>query len=259
LQDPGPVVLGATQGASCFGAEYEVAFNLDRALRKAGVRDQAPVTFLTAEPFLGHLGFGGIGQGRYVLEDRFRKQQIEWITSASIDQATPGEMHLADGRVLPFKYSVVIPPFRGSQVLRDTPDLANAQGFVPVNNHYRHTTYDNVYAAGVIVAASSPEETPVPCGVPKTGLMCEIMGKTAAHNIVADLTGKQPKELPFNDLHTMCVLDTGESAFMVASDRIFGDRNIAIFTREGPWWHWFKMGFEQYHTWKMRTGRVYLP
>ena len=32
LRDPGPVVLGSTQYASCFGAEYEIAFNIDRAL-----------------------------------------------------------------------------------------------------------------------------------------------------------------------------------------------------------------------------------
>ena len=51
LNNPGPVILGSTQYASCFGAEYEIAFNIDRALREAKIRDKAPVTFITANPF----------------------------------------------------------------------------------------------------------------------------------------------------------------------------------------------------------------
>ncbi|OYZ90764.1 MAG: pyridine nucleotide-disulfide oxidoreductase, partial [Xanthobacter sp. 17-67-6] len=35
LADPGPVVVGAVQGASCFGPAYEFAFILDAALRQA--------------------------------------------------------------------------------------------------------------------------------------------------------------------------------------------------------------------------------
>ena len=56
VQAPGPVVVGATQRARCFGAEYEVMFNIDRALRQAKIRDQVDLTFFTAEPFLGHFG-----------------------------------------------------------------------------------------------------------------------------------------------------------------------------------------------------------
>ena len=41
---PGPVVVGAAQGASCFGPAYEFAFILDTALRNAKKRDQVPMT-----------------------------------------------------------------------------------------------------------------------------------------------------------------------------------------------------------------------
>lgn len=33
-ENPGPVVVGATQHASCMGAAYEYLFNLDKELRK---------------------------------------------------------------------------------------------------------------------------------------------------------------------------------------------------------------------------------
>ncbi len=61
LQNPGPVVVGTAQGGSCFGASYEFLFNIHHQIRKAGLQDVAPVTFLSAEPFLGHFGLGGVG------------------------------------------------------------------------------------------------------------------------------------------------------------------------------------------------------
>ena len=65
LTDPGPVVIGATQGASCFGAAYEFLFNTSHQLRKAKLHGRAPLTFVTAEPFLGHFGIGGLPGGEY--------------------------------------------------------------------------------------------------------------------------------------------------------------------------------------------------
>jgi len=46
LDDPGPVVIGATQGASCFGAAYEFLFNTAHQLRKAKLHDRVPLTFV---------------------------------------------------------------------------------------------------------------------------------------------------------------------------------------------------------------------
>ena len=52
IAKPGPVVIGAVQGASCFGPAYEFAFILDKALRDAKVRDKVPMTFVTSEPYI---------------------------------------------------------------------------------------------------------------------------------------------------------------------------------------------------------------
>ena len=40
LDDPGPVVIAATQGASCFGAAYEFLFNASHQLRKAKLHNK---------------------------------------------------------------------------------------------------------------------------------------------------------------------------------------------------------------------------
>ena len=57
----------ATQGAGCFGAAYEFLFNASYQLRKAGLHKRVPLTYVTAEPFLGHFGIGGLPGGEKLL------------------------------------------------------------------------------------------------------------------------------------------------------------------------------------------------
>ena len=59
LKNPGPVVIGAVQGASCYGPAYEFAMIVDADLRKRKLRDKVPMTFVTSEPYIGHMGLGG--------------------------------------------------------------------------------------------------------------------------------------------------------------------------------------------------------
>ena len=48
VQDPGPLVVGAVQGASCFGPAYETALIYATDLRKRKIRDKVPMTFVTS-------------------------------------------------------------------------------------------------------------------------------------------------------------------------------------------------------------------
>ncbi len=258
LKDPGPVVLGATQSASCFGAEYEMVFIVDRALREAGVRERAPVTFISSEPFLGHFGIGGMRGGQKMLEWFFKWRGIKPIVNVAVDEVTPGEIHLHGGQVIPFKYAIVIPPFKGVEAIHNSPGLGDARGFIPTNDRYQHVTYRNIYAAGVAVAVKAPGPTPVPCGVPKTGYMSEVMARVAAHNIAADITGGKPKELPFSEIQALCIMDAGTQGVIMLSDHVFRPRRYELLV-PGPWSHWAKLAFERYYMWKMRTGRSYLP
>ncbi len=261
LKDPGPVVLGSTQHASCFGAEYEIAFNIDRALREAKIRDKVQVTFITAEPFLGHFGIGGMGRGQQMVEWFFKKLKINWITNAAIKDVMPSQVNLVDGRKIPFKFAIIIPPFKGVEAIRNSAGIANERGFVIVNSRYQHLVFPNVYAAGVAVAVKPPYPTPVPCGVPKTGYMSEVMAKVAAHNIVTSIrNGKSSnlKELPFGKINGLCILDAGRQGVIMVSDHIFTPRRYQILV-PGPWSHWAKILFEKYYLWKMRKGLSYLP
>lgn len=271
IKDPGPVVLGSTQYASCFGAEYEIAFNIDRALREAKIRDKVPVTFITAEPFLGHFGIGGMGKGQQMVEWFFKKLKIDWITNAAIKNVKPNEINLVDGRKIPYKFAIIIPPFKGVQAIRNSQGIGDERGFVTVNSCYQHLIYKNIYAAGVAVAVKPPPgpPTPIPCGVPKTGYMSEVMAKVAAHNIVADIkavnspegVASSPsyhEELPFPKIHGLCIMDAGKQGVIMVSDHIFAPRKFQILI-PGPWSHWAKILFEKYYLWKMKHGVTYFP
>ena len=50
LKNPGPIVVGAVQGASCFGPGYEFAMILDAPLRRPTSRDKVPMHHVSTEP-----------------------------------------------------------------------------------------------------------------------------------------------------------------------------------------------------------------
>ncbi|MEK7679261.1 MAG: FAD/NAD(P)-binding oxidoreductase, partial [Deltaproteobacteria bacterium] len=117
LEDPGPVVIGAAQGASCFGPAYEFAFILDTDLRKRRLRKKVPITFVTSEPYLGHLGLSGVGDSKGLMEHEFRERQISYHTNAKIKKVEKDKLTIdvfGEGeKVLPFNYSMIIPAFKG--------------------------------------------------------------------------------------------------------------------------------------------------
>lgn len=86
----------------CFGAAYEFVFNVTYQLRKQKLK--VPVAYVSAEPFPGHFGIGGLPGGETLLGMFFRRQKIEPIFDVAMEEVAPGELRLADGRTLPFKY-----------------------------------------------------------------------------------------------------------------------------------------------------------
>jgi sulfide:quinone oxidoreductase len=96
VKNPGPIVVGAVQGAFCFGPGYEFAFIMDTDLRKRKTRDRVPMTFVTAEPYIGHLGLGGVGDPRVLLEAAMRERHVKWICNAKVTKVEAGKMFVAE-------------------------------------------------------------------------------------------------------------------------------------------------------------------
>ena len=264
LENPGPVVVGTAQGGSCFGASYEFLFNVHHRIKKAGLADVAPVTFISAEPYLGHFGLGGVGNSADRVTGFLDRLGIEGLPNTVIADVRDGEIELDGGRVLPFAYSMIVPPFTGVDAVRDAAALANPMGFVPIDDEFRHPELHDVYAAGVATAIAPPEPTAVPAGVPKTGQMSETMAKVAAHNIAADIQGGARRSLPLADLSAICVLDAGNGGIVFKADHVLAHGQYAnghepsARVMAGPQAHWAKLAFERYFLASRKRGLVTL-
>ncbi|PDT77701.1 FAD-dependent oxidoreductase [Bradyrhizobium sp. C9] len=258
--NPGPVVIGAVQGASCFGPAYEFLFILETELRRRKLRDQVPMTFVTSEPYIGHLGLDGVGDTKGLLESEMRAKHVKWITNARVNAVEAGKMlveELAeDGSVrktheLPFAYSMMLPAFRGVEAVRGIDGLTNPRGFVVVDKHQRNPAFPNIFAVGVCVAIPPIGATAVPVGVPKTGFMIESMVTATAMNIGALLKGREPTTQP--TWNAICLADFGDSGVAFLAQPQIPPRNVN-WSAKGEWVHYAKVAFEKYFLRKMRRG-----
>jgi len=260
ISNPGPIVVGAVQGASCFGPGYEFAMILDADLRKRKLRDQVPMTFVTSEPYIGHMGLGGVGDSKGLMESEMRQRHIRWITNAKVQEVRPGEVvaveHDAQGQplrehVLPFKFSMLLPAFKGVDAVAAIDGLCNPRGFVIVDQHQRSPKYPQIFSAGVCVAIPPVEVTPIPTGAPKTGFMIESMVTTIVRNIQAELQGK-PADFE-GTWNAVCLADMGDTGVAFVALPQIPPRNVT-WTKVGKWVHVAKVGFEKYFLYKMRHG-----
>jgi len=229
LDDPGPVVIGATQGASCFGAAYEFLFNTAHQLRKAKLAKQVSLTFVTAEPFVGHFGIGGLPGGEKLLNMFLKKEGITARTGVAFEEVTGDRIKLTDGTDVPFRYAMVVPPFAGQELIRATPGLSDDKGYVPVEDTYQSKAYPEIYAAGIAAQVPVPWQTSVPIGIPKTGFPTESMAKVAARNITAAIKGEPPvKHKDFGEMAAVCMMDADSNGVTILADQMLPPRKAAI-------------------------------
>jgi len=262
LDNPGPIVIGAVQGASCFGPAYEFAMIVDADLRKRKLRDKVPITFVTSEPYIGHLGLGGVGDSKSLMEHELRQRHIRWVTNARVDRVEAETMHITEvdddgedrrSQELPFQFSMMLPAFRGVPAVANTEGLCNPKGFVNIDDYQRNPNYPNIYSAGVCVAIPPVEETPLPVGAPKTGYMIESMISAIVHNIAADIEGK-PVESKAT-WNAICLADLGDSGVAFVALPQIPPRNVT-WAKQGKWVHWAKIAFEKYFMRKVRKGHA---
>jgi len=262
VADPGPVVIGAAPGASCFGPAYEYAFILDTELKKRKIRDRVPMYFVTPEPYIGHLGLDGVGDTKSLLESEMRDRNIRWTTNAKITSVEDGKIHFTEvdedgndkkAHELEFKHSMILPAFRGVDAVTGIEGLTNPRDFILIDDYQRNPAYPNIYSVGVCVAIPPVGPTPVPTGAPKTGYMIESMVTAATHNIRDAIDGKQPTAK--GSWAAVCLADFGDSGVAFVALPQIPPRNTN-WASKGKWVHLAKIAYEKYFLHKVRTAKA---
>ncbi len=258
-RNPGPVVVGAIPGVSCFGPAYEFAFMLHHELVKRGIRHKVPITYVTSEPYVGHMGLGGVGPSRRMMEDLFAEKDIKYITNAKVTKVDKDRIVYKDldGNTyeLEAKLTMLMPRFYGPDVVASAGDkVANPQNnMVIVNRCFQNPTYGNIYGVGVVTAIPPVEKTPVPTGTPKTGQMIEGMAMAVALNIVNDMHNSPDRYAP--TLAAVCIADMGKEAAGFIANPVIPPR-AWVKAKKAGWIHYLKTAFEKYFLWKVRRGDV---
>ncbi|MFB2923684.1 MULTISPECIES: NAD(P)/FAD-dependent oxidoreductase [Aerosakkonema] len=256
LENPGHLVVGAMAGVSCFGPAYEFLLMAEWELRRRGLRDRVSITFVTPEPYLGHLGLDGLSNSRQLTEKLLKKRGIEAVTNAKITSVDAEAIALSDGRKLPYQYAMILPAFRGVEFIDRVLGLGDRKGFIPVLPTYEHPQFSSVYALGVSVALPETKEV-APLGLPKTGQMTEAMGLAVTHNIAVQL-GAIADNCKTPTLEAICFAEFGDTgiayiAAPVLPDPETGKRRYS-YALQGRWVNWVKAAFEKYFLLKMKLG-----
>ncbi len=257
LEDPGDIVVGGVPGASCFGPIYEFAMLTDYCLRNLGKRFTSNIQVITPEPYCGHLGIGGMATSQVIMERLLTERGIEFKANTAITEIKKDKIICDNGSIFPYKFSMILPSFEGAKFIRNTPNLGDTKGFIPVTSTYQHPVHDNIYGVGVITQLAPPDKTPIPIGVPKTGQMTEAMGMAVAHNIAIKL-GEIQSSFVIPTLQAICLTDFGDTGVVFVADQVLpnpetGKRNRAV-VLEGKWISWSKTLFEIFFLTKMRLG-----
>ncbi len=261
LEEPGPLVVGALPGASCFVPAYEFVFMLDADLRKRHRRERYSITFVTCEPHIGHLGLGGVGDSRALLQHNMVRRGIDWVINARVNEVEHGRVKLeqlnpAGGAPepieLPFNYAMLMPAFRGGGLLAGVEGLTDERGFVLVDEHQRSPRYPSIYALGVCVSVPPVDAyTPVPTRAPVSGYMIECMVNVVVHNIGDELAQREPTAKA--DCHAVCLMDMGANGIAFAAVPQMPPRELD-WLRQGRWVHLAKVAFEKYFMRKIKNG-----
>lgn len=264
VRNPGPVVIGATQGAGILGPVYELAFLIDADLRRRHLRRHVPITVVSPEPYPGHLGMGGDGEARRLLEQVLAASEIDFIGNAITKRAERDHLRLliaesppaGGARDLPYAYSVYWPAFRGVAALRHSPDLTDEHGRVSVDEYLRSRRHPQIFAVGLCVSRPLLTETSVPVGAPESVYAIQSEVDTVVQNVAAS-TANQPLASA-TPRRAQWISDLGESGARYLSQPHVPLRDVN-WLRRGTWVPLAKTDFERHFVNKIKHGAARGP
>jgi sulfide:quinone oxidoreductase len=195
------VVLVARLPFSCPSAPYEAAFHAEAMLRQRGARQKSTIAVYTPEDL--PMPVTGPAMGK-ALVSMLEQRGIEFHSGQTVIKVDPdtrrARFELEDA---PFDLLIGIPPHHVPRVLREA-KLADASGWVPVDQGTLQTRHAGVYAIGDATAI----RLPVGKFLPKAGVFADEQARIVAANIAAEIAGKTGSSR-FNG-HGFCYIEVGD-------------------------------------------------
>ncbi|MEZ0349136.1 MAG: FAD-dependent oxidoreductase [Thermus sp.] len=198
----GRVVVGvSSQYYPCPPAPYEVAGQVEFALKVKGVREKSAVEVFHLNP-VPLAGMGPVISSK-VLEI-LKSKGIAFHGEFEPVAFEGGRVKAKDGRELAYDLLILTPPFAPNRVVRESP-LAGPNGFPEVHRStFRSPKFPNVFVIGDTVNPALM--------LPPAGVVAHFQGEYVAGVIASDLKGAYIGE-PFNPV-AMCIMDFGDNALL---------------------------------------------
>ncbi len=237
----GNVVIGASKtkwgekstdiklDAPCEGPIGEIMFMLDFFLREHDLREISSLTVFTP----GKIFFDDVGPKIHKkIEPIITKKGIKIVTEKVITRIEKNSVHFEDGTELPSDLTLVIPPYTGPELIKDS-GLGDEYGFIRTDEHMRHPLHQNIFVVGDCNANS----------MPKLGHIATLQADVAASSFANEITGKG-SVIKFKP-EVFCIMNRGGvEATLILSDTLFGGKVDK--TLNGPIAHLMKWGFDTY-------------
>jgi sulfide:quinone oxidoreductase len=214
------------------GPAFELMFNIHHLLNKKKIRQNFELIFFAPMEEPG----ARMGQNALpMLNKMFSKFKIEKRFGKKITEFQQGSVLFEDGSKLESDVTLFIPASSGHHVLLNSDLPLTEAGFVQIDTYCQIKGLKDVYAIGDISAMEGPE------WIAKQGHVAELMGRNAAHNIIATEMGSSHKKHYHESPNILCVMDTGNGAAFV-----FRNTKTSFIIPMPFFGHWMKRGWGSY-------------
>lgn len=213
---------------ACEGPVGEVAFMADHWLRQKHLREQTDIICYTP----GSVFFDDVGDNVHrAFGDLAHKQNVKVMTGKTIERMDADQVYFADGTHYPSALTVLVPTYRGPQVVVDA-GLCDEAGFIPTDQQFRHLDYDTIFAVGDIAARTQP----------KIGHLAVDQGILVASVLRQAITGAGP--LAAYHPEVFCIMNMGSTALIIRSNVLWGgEMDLSYY---GHLSHALKTAFDEY-------------
>jgi sulfide:quinone oxidoreductase len=192
----------------CPPGPYEAAMLLHEYFTKRSHRDKIKLSIHTVEP--APMATAGPQMGQLIIGE-LQKRDIAFYNQKrckNVDSANH-VINFEDGSAAPFDLLIAIPPHEAPLPVREA-GLIDASGWIPVDPKTLKTSIDHIYAIGDLCKVPLPGrfKPEMPLALPKAGVFAEAHGRVVAHQIAAEVLGKESAET-FDGLG-YCYIETGD-------------------------------------------------